>query len=460
MTLNESLKTELIESTKTLIQHKSVKAPASGDAPFGEDIKKTLLYMLELGQSMGFKTKNIDNYAGYIEFGEGQEMLGILCHLDVVPEGDGWTYPPFSGTEVNGRIYGRGTLDDKGPAMASLFAMKALKESGFKPNKRVRLILGTDEESGSECMDYYLKHEETPTVAFSPDADFPVIHGEMGIILMKLKKVFVDKVEDGGIKIIHIKGGNAPNMVPDYAEAKLLETTPIKTIVEGFNASKGTSLTYEKEGDYAFVKAYGKSAHGSTPEEGVNAISMLLEFLDLIDLEIGDASNFVRFFNRTIGMTYNGENFGIGLEDDYNKLVLNLGLIDVNEDEGSVVINIRYPITVKESLVRIGIENTVESGGLDIEGWRHVEPLFFEPTHPLVTTLMDVYKNHTGDQNAKPLTIGGGTYARSIPNAIAFGALLPGREDNMHQKDEYILVDDLIQITEIFISAIEALSQS
>lgn len=458
MTLDTTFKEALIADTQRLLRHKSVKGQATDVAPFGEDILKALNFMLELGASMGFKTKNVDNYAGYIEFGEGKEMLGILCHLDVVPEGDGWIHPPYGGEIEDGKLYARGALDDKGPAMASLYAMKALKDSGYHPDKRIRLILGTDEESGSACMDYYLEHEETPTVAFSPDADFPVIHGEMGIILMELQKEFTDKIEDGGIKILSIKGGNAPNMVPDIATARLIENQPIEPIVNGFCQTRGVKLTYAKEGDVTTITAYGESAHGSTPEEGLNAISVLMDFLDVVDLEIGDASNFVRFFNRTIGMTYNGEHFGIGLKDDYNKLVLNLGMIDMDEDKGSVIINVRYPITVKEQIVRLGIENTVSEAGITINKWRHVAPLFFKPTHPLVTTLMDVYRSHTGDLDAKPITIGGGTYARSIPNAVAFGALFPGREDRMHKTDEYILIDDLVKITDMFISAIEALS--
>jgi len=448
----------LIQSLQEIIRIKSVMGEPVGDMPFGEGIQNSLEFILKLGESMGFKTKNVDNYAGYIEFGEGKEMLGILCHLDVVPEGDGWSHGPYSGDLVDGKIYGRGTLDNKGPAISSLYAMKALKDSGFIPKKRIRLILGTNEENGSECIQYYLKNEEKPTVAFSPDADFPVIHGEMGIIVFDLEMKFEDMDNDGGIEIIALHGGNAPNMVPDYAEATLIETRPIKDIVHAFNKTRQANIEYTTVDGFTILKSHGVSAHGSTPDKGVNAISQLLTLLDLVDIQIGDQSNFVRFLAKRIGMDYDGKNMGIGFDDAYNKLVLNLGMIDLNKDKGKATINVRYPITLKESKVKMALDSTVRGTGVDLTNWRCAQPLFFPPNHPLVKTLMEVYIAKTGDTEAKPITIGGGTYARSLPNAIAFGALFPGAEDTMHQKDEYVTVDDLLKMTDIFAEAIHKLS--
>ncbi len=454
----ENDKEALVQSLQEIIRIKSVKEAPVGDMPFGEGIQKSLEYILNLGASMGFTTKNVDNYAGYIEFGEGKEMLGILCHVDVVPEGEDWQYGPYSGELVDGKMYGRGTLDDKGPAISSLYAMKALKDSGFKPNKRIRLIIGTNEESGSACIEHYLKKEEKPTVAFSPDADFPVIHGEMGIVVFSLEMNFVDKDPDGGIEIISFKGGNAPNMVPDYAEAKLLETRPIKDIVEAFNLTRGADIRYEQVDGFTLLKSHGVSAHGSTPEKGVNAISQLITLLDLIDIQIGDQSNFIRFLANRIGMDYDGRKMGVGFDDAYNKLVLNLGMIDVNGEHGKATINIRYPITFKESKIKTSLDGIVRGTGIDMTDWRCAPPLFFPPNHPLVKTLMDVYIEKTGDTEAKPITIGGGTYARALPNAVAFGAVFPGAVDTMHQKDEYIVIDDLYKMTDIFAEAIRKLS--
>ena len=454
----ENEKESLVQSLQEIIRIKSVKEAPVGDMPFGEGIQRSLEYLLNLGASMGFTTKNVDNYAGYIEFGEGKEMLGILCHVDVVPEGEDWQFGPYSGESVDGKIYGRGTLDDKGPAISSLYAMKALKDSGFKPNKRVRLIIGTNEESGSACIEHYLKKEEKPTVAFSPDADFPVIHGEMGIVVFSLEMKFVDKDPDGGIEILSIKGGNAPNMVPDYAQAKLLETRPIKEIVEAFNLTRGADIRYELVDEFTLLTSHGVSAHGSTPEKGINAISQLVTLLDLIDIQIGDQSNFIRFLANRIGMDYDGRKMGVGFDDAYNKLVLNLGMIDLDGDQGKVTINIRYPITFKEAKIKTSLDGIVRGTGIDMTDWRCAPPLFFPPTHPLVKTLMDVYIEKTGDTEAKPITIGGGTYARALPNAVAFGALFPGAVDTMHQKDEYIVIEDLYKMTDIFAEAIRKLS--
>ncbi len=451
-------KEALIQSLQEIIRIKSVKEEPIGDMPFGEGIQKSLEFMLMLGASMGFKTKNVDNYAGYIEFGEGKEMLGILCHLDVVPEGDGWSHGPYSGDLEDGKIFGRGTLDNKGPAIASLYAIKALKDSGFVPKKRIRLILGTNEESGSQCIAHYLKKEEKPTVAFSPDADFPVIHGEMGIINFDLEMKFEDMDDDGGIEILSLRGGNAPNMVPDYAEAKLVETRPIKEIVSAFNLTRQANIEYTSEDGITLLKSHGVSAHGSTPDKGTNAISQLLTLLDLIDIQIGDQSNFVRFLAKRIGMDYDGKNMGIGFDDAYNKLVLNLGMIELDRESGKATINVRYPITLKEAKVKMALDSTVRGTGIDLTNWKCAHPLFFPPNHPLVKTLMDVYIEKTGDTEAKPITIGGGTYARALPNAVAFGALFPGAEDTMHQKDEYVTVNDLLKMTDIFAEAIRKLS--
>lgn len=450
---------EMIASLQALLRIKSVKSEPVDHMPFGKGIDDALTYMLELGESMGFKTKNIDHYAGYIEWGTGKEMLGILSHLDVVPEGEGWDHPPFEATLDNDRIYARGAMDDKGPTMAALYAMKALKDNGFSPKKRVRLILGTDEESGSQCMAYYLKKEEIPKLAFSPDADFPVIHGEMGIVKVTLEKPFIDKVPDGGLKILSIKGGTAPNMVPDFAEACVIETHPIASILKTYNETHGTNLVYIKEGDITRIQSIGISAHGSTPEKGLNAILQLIEFLSILEIEIGDMSSLIRFISKKIGMAHNGKALGIDFKDAYNKLINNVGMIDFDEHKGTLVLNLRYPISVKDKALRTKFDAALRGSGLHVVEWVSSPPLFFKPNHPLIKTLMAVYKEHTGDLEAKPITIGGGTYARTMPNAVAFGAMFPGSEDTMHQKNEYIMLEDYYKMAEIYASAIAELSK-
>ncbi len=452
----EQNKPLMIDTLQRLLRHRSVKSDATHKAPYGEAILETLEDALKIGGELGFRTVNVDNHAGYIEYGEGKEMLGILCHLDVVPEGTDWKHPPYAGIIDDNKIFGRGALDDKGPLVAALFAMKALKDEGFVPKKRIRLIMGTDEENGSNCIKHYLKHEEKPTVAFSPDADFPVIHGEMGIVLAELKKNFIDKTPDGGIHVVEVKGGTAPNMVPDYAVARVRSPYDLTETVNLYETAK---LECHQEGDITVIECHGVSAHGSTPEKGMNAISHLIRFLDILDLEIGDCSGFIRFIAHNIGLETNGESMKIAHKDYFNELVLNLGTIHITEDFGEMVINIRYPITYKEKKLKKTLDASIRGTGIELTNWVCSPPLFFKPDHPLVKTLMNIYKEYTGDDSAKPITIGGGTYARTMPNAVAFGALFPGQEDTMHQRNENIAIDDLVKITEIYTAAIYELSK-
>ncbi|MFW5961723.1 MAG: Sapep family Mn(2+)-dependent dipeptidase [bacterium] len=210
----------MVLSTQELVKIPSVEAEAVGDYPYGEEVYKALKKALEISEKMGFKCKNIDNQAAHVEMGEGNEILALLCHLDVVPEGSDWTYPPYAAEIHDDKIYGRGTIDDKGPAVAALYAMKIVQELGIKLNKKVRLILGKNEESGMASLDYYFKKEKMPELAFSPDATFPAIHAEKGILDLNFSADLVSENKEG-LLLEKIKGGNATNMVPDYAEALL-----------------------------------------------------------------------------------------------------------------------------------------------------------------------------------------------------------------------------------------------
>ncbi len=449
---------DLVKDIQGLIRIKSVEAPSEGNMPFGKGVQDALDYTLNLGKSMGFEVKNVDNYAGHIELGEGDDILAVLAHLDVVPEGSNWDYDPYGGQIDDGRIYGRGTIDNKGPAVSALYAMKLLKDAGIPINKRIRLILGTNEETGWKGINYYMDREETPTMGFTPDADFPAIHGEMGILIFDLVKSFKDRIEDGGIEVLKIKGGNAPNMVPDYAEAHLKVTKEIGHILEAYNKDKDAKLEMEADGAVTIVKSYGISAHGSTPEVGKNAISYLMDFLNYIDLQIGDVTNFVRDYARLIGLEYNGQHIGCGLEDEYGKLVFNVGVIDFDNNEGRISVNVRYPITESVDKVYSGIEDALDMTGINIVKHEHLEPIYLPPDHDLITALMDTYYEVTGD-NTPPVTIGGGTYARSMKNAVAFGPLFPGKEETAHQKNEYLELEDLKTMTHIYANALYKLSR-
>ncbi|MBR2323831.1 MAG: Sapep family Mn(2+)-dependent dipeptidase, partial [Clostridia bacterium] len=253
-------KENALNTLAKLVSFKTVKGQPQINAPFGEELKKCLDYFLDLGKSLGFTVKNVDGYAGHVEWkGQSDEIVGILAHLDVVPEGEGWLYPPYKATIEGDYMYGRGVLDDKGPAAACLYAMKELKDSGFIPTKTIRLIVGCDEESGWEDIEYFKTKSTFPEYGFSPDGDFPVSYAEKGInnicfSLPKLKNFY------------DIKGGTVFNAVCGYATCKAKK--------EGINLTllkkHGLNLI-----DDNTIESVGKSCHGSRPELGKNAIKPL-----------------------------------------------------------------------------------------------------------------------------------------------------------------------------------------
>ncbi len=453
------MKKEIINSTQEILKFKSVKDSPRKGMPFGKGINECLEYSLTLSEQLGFTTKNFDGYAGHAEFGEGEEVVGILVHLDVVPEGSNWTYPPYGGEIHDDKIYGRGAIDDKGPAIACLYAMKAVKESGFPLNKKIRIIFGTDEESGWEDMKYYFVHEKAPDLAFTPDADFPAIHGEKGILIFDFIKK-CSNPSNNGIKIYSIKGGNRPNMVPDYCEAQVSLDPSIHDKLDSFIRNHQARMTAEEIDNKIILKSYGVSAHGSLPESGQNAVSQLMLFLGTLNLSTGDATDFVRFYNSKIGMEYNGQSIGCGFSDqESGGLVFNVGVIDLNNDEVRLTINIRYPITYTTNQVYEAIEKELENTGVElIRGTHDMDPLYIPRDHELIQKLMKIYTKITGDDR-EPITIGGGTYARAMKNAVAFGPLFPGQPELAHQKDEYISVEDLLKITEIYTEALYELAK-
>lgn len=454
-------KDALIKSTQELIRIKSTEEEAVDDYPFGEGVQRSLEYVLNLGQSFGFKTKNVDNYAGYIEIGEGKEMIGVLAHLDVVPEGEGWTYPPYSATIADGKLYGRGILDDKGPIMMTLYAMKALADAGIKLNRRIRLILGTNEETNWQGIQYYMKHEEAPTMGFTPDADFPAIHGEKGIMNVLFEKEIKEQLDDGGIEILSLSGGLRANMVPESAEARVKSKSNFNHILEAYNQQHGAQLSLETLEDSTYkINSKGVSAHGSRPEAGLNAIAHLLNFLEKLDLQIGDLTNFIRFYSRFIGLEINGESIGCALEDkESGKLTFNPGVLSLDNNKIALEVNIRYPVTFKDFIVESGIQSALDNPfGVTCRTLHHQDPIYMPKDHQLIKTLMGVYKSYTGDPG-EAITIGGGTYARAAKNIVAFGPLLPGRPELAHQKNEFMCLKDFILATKIYATALYELAK-
>lgn len=433
----ESYRDQIIHHSQELVKIKSVEDTPQPGMPFGEGINRALNYMLNLAKEMGFETANVDGYAGHADFGQGDEIVAVLVHLDVVPEGTDWDYPPYGAQVHDGLLFGRGIVDDKGPAVASLFAMKALKDAGFMPKKKIRLIFGTDEESGWEDLEVYFQKYPKPETGFSPDASFPLIHGEKGIQIFTLESQW-DQA-DGNVMIKSLKGGNAPNMVPDHAEAFLKVNEEMKpALVENLHtyvSKTGYQIeTDQREGDMV-VRAKGVSAHGSTPEKGVNAVSQLLLFLQQCPGLSHQVQKVLDDFAEHIGLEINGQSIGCGFTDDISgKLIFNVGLLAGDEECLSLTVNTRYPITTKGEHVINGVKKALEASPFSLKLVEDVAPLYVPKDDELVQKLMNVYQTETGDLTGEPITIGGGTYARALGRGVAFGPLLPGREELAHQK--------------------------
>jgi len=458
-TLVDSLREDIIRSTQEMIRIRSVKEAPVGDAPFGQGIQQCLEYTQALCDSLGFETVNVDNYALHADLGQGDETLAVLVHIDVVPEGSDWDYDPYGAEIVDGNMYGRGTTDDKGPAVAALYAMKALKDAGVPLKRRIRIIFGTDEESGWGCMKHYFSKMPAPDLGFTPDADFPAIHGEKGIMIFDLVKALENPWTGSGIRVLSIKGGNRPNMVPDSCEALLAEAGGVAELAAAYGAENGLRVDVAERDGGISLKFHGISAHGSLPEKGVNAVSHLLQFLGRLPLAEGDMRDFIAAYCHRIGLEYYGQHMGCGFEDaDSGKLIFNVGVIDTTAEAITVTVNIRYPITSTDEAVYSGMAAALAGTGITVVPGDHMKPIYFPKDHPLIETLMSVYREQTGDVASEPITIGGGTYARAMENCVGFGPLMPGMPELAHQKNEYIGIDHLMQMTKIYAHALYRLA--
>jgi succinyl-diaminopimelate desuccinylase len=462
----EELKEELVSSTQEILKIKGVEDVPAPGAPFGEGVGATLDCALEICRKLGFKTVNLDGYVGYAEYGDNEEYVGVLGHLDVVPEGEGWIHPPYAAEIHDNKIYARGALDDKGPMMAALFGLKAIKDLNLPLSKKVRIIFGTNEETGSKELEYYLKYEKPPVSGFTPDADFPIIYAEKGLTIFNIVKD-LRKKQSGDIKVTSLKGGLRANMVPEYSEATITasDLKAIEGKVAEFAKASGYDLKSEIKESTIIVKSYGQSAHGSLPQNGKNAIMQLFAFIGTLDMEESDFVDFVAFCNKNIGMDPYGAAFGVGLEDKPSgKLSFNAGVINMSEgseteaDKVSFMLNLRYPVTFTVDDMMTPFKERLEGTEIRIEDFEHQEPLYFSEDHPLITTLQKVYTEQTGEP-ATLLAIGGGTYAKEMPNIVAFGPVFPGQPDIIHKPNECVDIDDLMLCAKIYGKAIYELAK-
>lgn len=457
----------LIQDTQNILRIKSVldEENATEDAPLGSGVKEALLFMLEMGEKDGFKAENVGNLAGYIEFGQGEESVGILCHVDVVPEGDGWSSDPYGAEIRDGKIFARGAIDDKGPTIAAYYAMKIVKELNLHLNKRVRMIIGTDEESDWRCVEHYFKHEEMPTVGFAPDADFPIIFAEKGICDFDLVQSITegnDADPEAKLEIVSFESGRRYNMVPDFARAVMhvqKEKTDVIQRYKDFLQKCGLKGTCYVDNGQLVLELEGVSAHGMEPDQGKNAGLFLAQFIHENKPD-QQAAPYFEFASRYLFRDSRGKQLGIAYSDDISgELTINIGKMSFHRSQGGMFgLNLRYPVTADIEKTRELLELFVGQKGFMLENISDSKPHHVDENHELIQILKNVYEEQTGE-TAELLAIGGGTYARSLTSGVAFGPLFPGREDIAHQKDEYMYIDDLIKATAIYAQAIYELAK-
>lgn len=427
-------------------------ATASADKPFGQACDDALQWMLNKGKQDGFEVKNVDGYAGVIAYGNQSETIGMLGHLDVVPVGLGWSSDPFKPVIKDGYFIARGSGDDKGPTIASYYAMKMLRDLNVPLHKAIWLIVGVDEETGMRCMDYFAQHHPLPDQGFVPDAYFPVIYGEKGILNIALKS--------SQSTIIHsLQAGERPNIVIGKATVVVAAQAKPKTFEFACNLM-GVKGSYVIQGDLVSYTFEGEYSHASTPHKGKNAAVAALNFVAHA-YQDKLASELVQLLTG-----YMGEGLNIAFDGVHMQwLSSNVGIVHIADNQSNVVVDIRYPNDIDEAwiLQRINQRVLEVSDQISVEVIASKVPHFVDPTSPLVTTLQKVYQDLTQDTFTPPLTMGGGTYARTLPNFVAYGMKFvdhptPSWVGDAHQKDEGILIDDLLMATAIYAAALYKLA--
>lgn len=440
--LIDSSRDEYTRMLQRWIRIPSVKSGAEPGAPFGREIRTMLDTALADAQQMGFDVRNIDGYAGDVTLGEAEEQIAVLAHLDVVPVGDGWTRPAFAAQIENGRIYGRGSNDDKGPALAALFAMRAIRDAGIPLKKGIRLILGCDEEEGWEDMAYYASREKIPDTGFSPDACFPLINTEKGMIGLEFRA----PAAKTGLKILETATGDRINVIPGECKALVEGGEGIADRVRVYAAKTGLPYTAEITEKGVLITATGIPGHSAYPEGKRNAIGMML----LLLRELG-AEGPVATLAEAVGMESDGKSLGCACRDEVSEaLTCNMGILRLEDGEWYGTLDLRCPVTAdQEKLQQAAIGHLP---GLQVTVTTLKEPHHVPAESELVTKLLAAYEEETGLEG-KAMSTGGGTYAKVLKQGVAFGALFPDEEDLAHQANEYEEIDRLMLAIRIYANA-------
>lgn len=425
------------------------------EAPLGPGPKAALDHFLGLAERDGFKTREFDGLAGHIEFGDGSQDLGILAHVDVMPGGKGWATDPFDPVIKDGNIYARGASDDKGPSMAAYYGLKMVKDSQLPTTKKVRFILGTDEESAWRGMTHYFEKMPKPTFGFSPDAFFPIINGEKGNVTYHLHLAADNG--DAKVQLVSFTSGLRDNMVPRDAVAEVtgLAADEVAAALTEFSADLPLTASASATANGVKIEVIGKAAHAQEPRNGVNAATYLATFLKRYDLA-GSARTFVDFIADYLHEASRMERFDAAYSTDkMGDLTMNAGIFTFTAGKtAQITLNFRYPEGITAETIKTALSRVVTPFAWTIEQADHaMEPHYVAPSDPLVKTLLNVYHKQT-NLPAKEMVVGGGTYGRLLDRGVAFGAMFPGVPDTMHQANEFVPVADLVKAAAIYAEAI------
>jgi succinyl-diaminopimelate desuccinylase len=436
---------ELLDDTIQMLRIPSIEGDPEPNAPYGIENRRALDFALKRAADFGMQTTDLEGHLGYAEFGSGDRLVMSLGHIDVVPVGPGWKHDPF-GAEIDGDyIYARGTTDDKGPTMASFYAMRAIKECVPDLPARMRMAFGCNEESGFGCVARYVQTEEAPTFGVAPDSGWPLYHGEKGIANLEISV----PLHKGAMELLHCEGGQRPNIVIDSASAKVRVSAEVRKEVEEKLADawdRNVTFSWEEEGVLG-VYAIGKACHGSYPHGGDSAAIRLFRFLN----EIAPLAS-KRFYEEVFASTHiGGAGIGIsGSDEASGDLTCNLGIVSTENDSLELLYNIRYPVTWTGDALDQRCRTHLASleSGFELKITRDSPPLYFPLDHPLVQTIVDVYEAETGERR-RPGTMGGGTYARAVPNTVSIGTGWEG-DGNAHETDERLKVEHLFKMSRIY----------
>lgn len=442
----EQNKEEMISTLAEWIKVPSVKSAPAPNAPMGEEIGKMLEKAMQDCKNIGLNVRNFDGYACDARMGKiGEDPLAVLAHIDVVPTGDNWEKDPFGAIIEDGYMYGRGTQDDKGPAVVALFAMKAILQANVPLKREIRLILGTDEESGWECMKYYQQHCDMPRSGFSPDASYPVINTEKGQIRVDVTA----KPSKEGLQVVKLYTGERTNVIPGKCEATVVGDAALAEKAKQFACEMDCPLAVRVDGTHVVLETTGIPGHAAMPEGARSAVGLMLRLLEKLG-----AKGAIAGLAQKVGSEVYGESLGIQVQDKTSgPLTLNMGIIRIDAEQVYTVFDIRFPMLANHNALFNTIQATLAPFGFTAALMSATEPHHVSPSTELVQKLLQAYREETGDMS-EPMATGGGTYAKTLEEGVAFGSIFPDELELAHQAGEKCSIDNLMRNARIIANAL------